>query len=205
METLNVFKVSIVSLHPKINLLYFIVMNATLPFTATKWTIDSSQSDVLIKARHSIIAYIAGSRNKFNGHLDIHEDELEDASVEFQLDVNNKDMSIDRIDTNLILNDYLDIKTFPIINFKSTSFQKISKNINFLKGNLTIKNITKVVELDAELIGITTYEGRKKALFEVTGQISRSDFNLRTNSYAQNAGIALGQDIKLIANLEFTI
>ncbi|WP_243699205.1 YceI family protein [Flavobacterium hiemivividum] len=205
METLNVFKVSIVSLHPKINLLYFIVMNATLPLTATKWTIDSSQSDVLIKARHSIIAYIAGSRNKFNGHLDIHEDELEDASVEFQLDVNNKDMSIDRIDTNLILNDYLDIKTFPIINFKSTSFQKISKNINFLKGNLTIKNITKVVELDAELIGITTYEGRKKALFEVTGQISRSDFNLRTNSYAQNAGIALGQDIKLIANLEFTI
>lgn len=180
-------------------------MNATLPLTAKKWTIDSSQSDVLIKARHSIIAYIAGSRNKFNGHLDIHEDELEDASVEFQLDINNKDTSIDRIDTNLILNDYLDIKTFPLINFKSTSFQKISKNINFLKGNLTIKNITKVVELDAELIGITTYEGRKKALFEITGQINRSDFNLTTNSYAQTAGIALGQDIKLIANLEFTI
>jgi polyisoprenoid-binding protein YceI len=49
-----------------------------------------NQSDVLIKARHSIIAYIAGSLNKFNGHLDIHEDEIEDASVEFQLDVNNE-------------------------------------------------------------------------------------------------------------------
>jgi hypothetical protein len=48
-----------------------------------------NQSDVLIKARHSIIAYIL-SLNKFNGHLDIHEDEIEDASVEFQLDVNNK-------------------------------------------------------------------------------------------------------------------
>jgi polyisoprenoid-binding protein YceI len=41
-------------------------MNASLPITATKWTIDSNQSDVLIKARHSIIAYIAGSLNKFN-------------------------------------------------------------------------------------------------------------------------------------------
>jgi polyisoprenoid-binding protein YceI len=49
-----------------------------------------NQSDVLIKARHSIIAYIAGSLNKFNGHLDIYEDEIEDASVEFQLDVNNE-------------------------------------------------------------------------------------------------------------------
>jgi polyisoprenoid-binding protein YceI len=168
-------------------------MNASLPITATKWTIDSNQSDVLIKARHSIIAYIAGSLNKFTGHLDIHEDEIEDASVEFQLDVNNEGTSIKHIDS------------FPFINFKSTSFQKISKNINFLKGHLTIKNITKVVELDAALIGITTYEGKRKALFEITGQINRRDFDLTTNSYAQTGGVALGQDIKLIANLEFTV
>jgi polyisoprenoid-binding protein YceI len=62
------------------------------------------------------------SLNKFS-HLDIHEDEIEDASVEFQLDVKNKDTNIDHIDTDLILNDYL-FDTFPTINFKSTSFQK---------------------------------------------------------------------------------
>jgi polyisoprenoid-binding protein YceI len=180
-------------------------MHATLPLTVTKWTINSDQSDVLIKARHSIIAYIAGSVNKFKGHLDIQEDEIEDASVEFQLDVKNKDTHIDQADSHLRLNDYLDSNAFPFINFKSTSFQKISKNINFLKGNLTIKNITKVVELDAELISMTSYEGRRKALFEITGLISRSDFNLTTNSYTQAAGIALGQDIKLIATLEFTV
>ncbi|WP_016989975.1 YceI family protein [Flavobacterium sp. ACAM 123] len=180
-------------------------MNATLPLVATKWTIDSDQSDVLIKARHSIIAYIAGSLNKFNGHLNIHEDEIEDASVEFQLDLNNKGINGNDRYTNLIVNDYLDIDTFPFINFKSTSFQKISKNINFLKGNLTIKNITKVVELDAALISITSYEGTRKALFEITGQINRSDFDLTTNYLAQTTRTALGQNIKLIANLEFTI
>jgi polyisoprenoid-binding protein YceI len=63
-------------------------MNASLPLPNTKVDYWLNQSDVLIKARHSIIAYIAGSLNKFNGHLDIHEDEIEDASVEFQLDVN---------------------------------------------------------------------------------------------------------------------
>jgi polyisoprenoid-binding protein YceI len=91
METILVFKVSD----------YICIRNLTYhnhecipPITATKWTIDSNQSDVLIKARHSIIAYIAGSLNKFNGHLDIHED-VEDASVEFQLDVKNKETSID--------------------------------------------------------------------------------------------------------------
>jgi hypothetical protein len=70
-----------------------------------------NQSDVLIKARHSIIAYIAGSLNKF-GHLDIHEDEIEDASVEFQLDVNNKGTSIKHIDS------------FPFINLNQRPFKK---------------------------------------------------------------------------------
>jgi polyisoprenoid-binding protein YceI len=99
METILVFKVSELTFA---SLTYN--HECIPPITATKWTIDSNQSDVLIKARHSIIAYIAGSLNKFNGHLDIHEDEIEDASVEFQLDVNNKGTSIKHIDSFPFIN-----------------------------------------------------------------------------------------------------
>ena len=69
-------------------------MKTTLPIPTTKWTIDSNQSDVLIKARHSIIAFIAGSNNKFKGHIDIHEDVIEDASIEFCLDVKNTETKL---------------------------------------------------------------------------------------------------------------
>lgn len=171
----------------------------------TKWTVDSSQSDVLIKMRHSTIAYLAGSLNKFNGHIDIEDNQIEDASIEFSLNVNNKDSKPAQKDTYLILKDLFDIKEFPIISFKSTSFQKVNRNINFLKGNLTIKNITKVVELDAEFIGINTYDGDQKAAFEITGQINRKDFGLDFNSFSQAGGLALGHDIKLMANLELTV
>jgi polyisoprenoid-binding protein YceI len=170
----------------------------------TKWTVDASQSDVLIKMRHSIIAYLAGTTNKFQGHIDIEDNEIEDASIEFSLDVNNKQSKIEQIDTYLQLNDFIDINEHPIIRFKSTSFQKVNKNINFLKGNLTIKNITKVVELDAEFIGINTYNGDRKAAFEITGAINRKDFGLESNSFHQNGGLSMGQEIKLIANLEFS-
>src|SRR3970040_786696 len=170
-------------------------MNTTLPIPATKWTIDSNQSDVLIKARHSIIAYIAGSINKFKGHVNIHKDEIEDASIEFCLDITNTDTTLD----------FLHLNDLPYINFKSTSFQKINNNINFLKGEMTIRNITKVVELDAEFIGIRTFEGVEKAVFEVVGQINRKDFGLTSNSNHQTGGLSLGQDIKLIANLEFSV
>ena len=171
----------------------------------TKWTIDSSQSDVLIKMRHSIIAYLAGTINKFNGHIDIENNEIEDASIEFSLDVNNKDGKLEQMDSHLKMNDLFDVNEYPIIQFKSTSFEKINKNINFLKGNLTIKNVTKAVELDAEFIGINDFNGDQKAAFEVTGKINRKDFGLTFNSFNQTGGLALGQDIKLIANLEFSV
>ena len=170
----------------------------------TKWTIDSSQSDVLIKMRHSIIAYLAGTINKFDGHIDIDNNEIADASLQFSLDVNNKDTKLEQIDSHLKMNDLFDVNEYPIISFKSTSFEKINKNINFLKGNLTIKNITRPIELDAEFMGINAYDGDAKAAFEITGKINRKDFGLTYNSFNQNGGLALGQDIKLIANLEFT-
>ena len=171
----------------------------------TTWTIDSTQSDVLIKIRHSILSYLAGTINKFKGHIDIQDNEIEDASIEFSLDVNNTDTKLEQIDTHLKLNDFFDINEYPIISFKSTSFQKVNRNINFLKGNLTIQNITKVVELDAEFIGINEYNGEQKAAFEITGEINRKDFGLTFNSFNQTGGIAIGQNIKLIANLEFTV
>ena len=171
----------------------------------TTWTVDSSQSDVLIKMRHSIIAYLGGTTNKFDGYVNIEDNEIEDASVEFSLDVNNKNDSFQHIDSHMQLNDLFNVNEHPIISFKSTSFQKINDNINFFKGDLTIKDVTRVVELDAEFIGVNSYNGQKKVAFEIKGDIRRQDFGLDYNAFNFNGGLALGKDIKLIANLEFSI
>jgi polyisoprenoid-binding protein YceI len=198
METILVFKVSVLPLHTKLKFAPK-PMNTSLPISTTKWTIDSNQSDILIKARHTLIAYIAGSVNKFKGHINIHKDTIEDASIEFCLDVNNTAYKPGKKNTDLRPTD------FPYINFKSTSFQKINNNINFLKGELTINNITKVVELDAEFIGIRTYDGVHKAVFEVVGEINRKDFGLPSSAKQKTRRLSLGRNINLIANLEFSV
>lgn len=171
----------------------------------TTWTLDSSQSDVLIRMRHSIVAYLGGMTNKFGGYVNIDDNEIEDASVEFSLDMNNTNNGFEQIDSSVMLNPLFNANEHPIISFKSTSFQKVNKNINFFKGDLTIKDVTKVVELDAEFIGVNTYNGEKKVAFEIKGDIKREDFGLDYNSFNHNSGMALGKDIKLIANLEFSI
>ncbi|MBF2707034.1 YceI family protein [Flavobacterium soyangense] len=172
--------------------------------TATKWTIDSEQSDVLIKTRHSIIAYLVSKTNTFNGSISVVDDELQDACVEFLFDINAKEGKLEQFDSNLKLNDFIDTKQNPTVSFKSTSFQKVNSDINFLKGNLTINNITKVVELDVMLTGLETHDGNSKAIFEILGNINRKDFGLSYNAYNLNSGIVLGQDMNLTVNLEFT-
>jgi polyisoprenoid-binding protein YceI len=61
-----------------------------------------------------------------------------------------------------------------------------------------------MVELDAEFIGINAYNGAKKAGFEITGKINRQDFGL-TYTPLRKLADCLSQDIKLIANLDFTV
>jgi polyisoprenoid-binding protein YceI len=163
-----------------------------------EWAIDSNESDVLIKSRRSLIDYMSGSQNNFKGHVAIKNDEVEDASIEFLLNVNSNET---KSDFKLI--DFFTKEETPVIEFKSTSFQKINKNLNFLKGNLTIKNITKVIELDAEFVGYNNYNGVQKAMFEITGNIDRKEFGLNYNSFPHQGGFAVGSDLKIIANLEF--
>lgn len=169
----------------------------------TKWNINEDQSDVLIKMKDSTITYLGGNTNHFVGFVDFEEDEVENASVEFSLDLNTspsqkKDYSLQNMDK-------INVNKKPLIRFKSTSFQKFKNNINFLKGYLTIKDITKMVELDAEFIGINNYNGAKKAAFEIKGNINRRDFGLDKNFNNTNGKLVIGKDLKLIANLEFSI
>ena len=169
----------------------------------TKWTIDSDQSDVLIKMKDATITYLGNETNHFDGFVSIEEDQIEDASVEFFLDSNT--FSSQKRDVSLQNNSTVESTKKPLIRFKSTSFQKIKNNINFLKGYLTIKDITKMVELDAEFIGINNYNGVQKAAFEIKGDINRRDFGLDKNFNNSKEKFGFGKNLKLVANLEFSI
>ena len=170
---------------------------------ATKWTLDSDQSDVLIRMKDTTITYLGGETNHFEGFVSLDEDQIQDASVEFFLDSNT--FTSQNKEEALQLKKGIVSTKKPLIRFKSTSFQKIKNNINFLKGYLTIKDVTKMVELDAEFIGINNYNGAKKAAFEIKGDINRNDFGLDKNFNNSKEKFGFGKNLKLVANLEFSI
>ncbi|WP_298391679.1 YceI family protein [Flavobacterium sp.] len=170
---------------------------------STKWNLNTHQSDFMIRAKNSIIAYLDSSFNKLSSTIDIDNNQLINANIEFVLDVNKKEGKLEHIDSNLNLKDFIDSNQYPFVTFKSISFEKINNDINFVKGNLTINNITKVVELDTKIASLESNNDSSKVILEIIGEINRSDFGLYSNSNQQLNGLLIGSNINITANLEF--
>lgn len=172
--------------------------------TNTKWNLNVNQSDFMVRAKNSIIAYLDSSFNQLSSSIDIENNQLTHANLEFVLDVNKKEGKLEHIESNLKLKDYMNLQDYPLVEFKSISYEKINENINFVKGYLTINNITKVVELDAKIVELENTNHSSKVLVEIIGEINRHDFGLFSNSNLQNYGLLVGYNLNLTANLEFT-
>jgi hypothetical protein len=124
---------------------------------------------------------------------------VENLSLEFELEISKDNI----IKKNGILINEFDISDENIIRFKSFSFQNINPNINFIKGHLTINNITKIIELEAYAKIFKGENDKSKVIFELIGEINKSAFNIGLNEKVRINGKAIGKLINIEGNFEF--
>ena len=169
----------------------------------TKWAVDPMHSEVQFKVKHLVISTVTGTFRNFEGGATTEHDDFEGAEIHFSLDVDSVDTNQEMRDTHLKGADFFDIENFPKIAFKSTSFKKVDDDEYTLIGDLTMKGVTKSVTLKAEYGGTAKDAyGNQKLGFEVTGKINRKEFGLTYNALTETGGLALGEDIKLSANIQ---
>lgn len=173
--------------------------------STTKWSVDPLHSEIQFKVKHLVISTVTGAFNKFEGSATTQGDEFEDASINFEMDVDSIDTNQEMRDTHLKSADFFDAENFPKITFHSKSFKKASTDVYHLVGDLTMRGVTKQVELDAEFGGSEKDQyGNTKIGYEVTGKINGKQFGLTYNALTETGGLALGEDIKLIANIQLS-
>ncbi len=169
----------------------------------TKWVIDPMHSEVHFKIKHLVISTVTGSFKTFSGDITSKHTDFDNADIHFTLDVNSIDTNQPLRDEHLKASDFFDSKEFPKIDFESTSFVKEEGDEYKLKGNLTVKGITKPVVFDVEYGGSEKDQrGSIKHGFEVSGKINRKEFGLTYNAFTETGGLALGEDIKVTANIQ---
>lgn len=171
--------------------------------TKTKWVVDPTHSEVHFKVKHLVISTVTGTFKAFSGELETENDNFTDAEINFNLDTETVDTNQEQRDEHLKGADFFDSAQYPEISFKSTSFTKDGDDYE-LKGDLTIKDVTKPVKLNVEFGGSATdFYGNEKAGFEINGKINRKDFGLTWNGITEAGAIVVGEDIKLSINLQF--
>ncbi|WP_370087160.1 YceI family protein [Ekhidna sp.] len=172
--------------------------------TKTQWKIDPTHSEVQFKVKHLVISTVTGTFKSFEGHLETEQEDFDNAEVSFSLDVNSIDTNVKDRDNHLKSDDFFSVENYPNITFEG----RLQKNGNDYKlvGPLTIKDVSKELELDVEYGG--TMEdgyGNTKAGFEIKGKINRKDFGLTWNMVTEAGGVVVGDEVKLDLNIQLAL
>jgi len=171
--------------------------------TSTKWVLDPMHSEVQFKVKHLVISTVTGSFKSFEGNLETDNEDFTGAKIQFSLDVNSLDTNQEQRDAHLKSPDFFDAEQYPKITFVSTAFTKDGEDYT-LTGDLTIKDVTKPVTLTVEHGGLAgDFYGNTKAGFEITGKINRKEFGLTWDGVTEAGSIVVGEDIKLLINVQF--
>ena len=173
------------------------------PTEKIKWVIDPAHSEIHFKVKHLVISNVTGAFDKFNATVYSPGDDFTDARIDFTADVNSINTNQPDRDNHLKSVDFFDAANYPELLFKSKSLRKKGNNDFILTGDLTIRGITKQVDLDGEFGGIVKDPyGNTKAGFELNGKINRKEFGLHWNAITEAGGVVVADEIKLMMNVE---
>jgi polyisoprenoid-binding protein YceI len=171
-------------------------MTAPTDLATGTWTVDQSHSSVSFSVRHLMISKVRGSFTAFSGTVTVPEDRLATV-VDVTIDPTSVNTGDAMRDGHLKNNDFFDVEKFPTMQFKSSTV--VAKGSSYvLAGNLTVRGVTKPVELDVEFEGIGTDPyNNTKAGFSATGEINRKDWGVEFNMPMEAGGFVIGDKVKL--------
>ena len=169
----------------------------------TKWGVDAAHSEVQFKVKHLVISTVTGFFKKFSGAIESESDDFDGAKVNFTIDVNSIDTNVTDRDAHLKSPDFFAAEQYPSIDFKNGVLKKAGDDKYTLKGDLTIRDTTKPVELAVEYNGIAADPwGNTRAGFEINGKLNRKDYSLSWSAITEAGNLVIADDVKLHFNIE---
>jgi polyisoprenoid-binding protein YceI len=166
------------------------------------WQNDDPHSQLGFTVSHLGINDVSGNFNDFDVTVQSSKPDFSDAVIELTAKTASIDTRVEARNNHLKSADFFDVEKYPVMNFKSTSIKPAGKNKYKLTGDLTLHGITRAVTMDLLYKGTVENPMSKKqtAGFQVTGTISRSDFNVGPKFPAP----MISNEVKIKADGEFT-
>jgi polyisoprenoid-binding protein YceI len=165
------------------------------------YEIDKSHSMVEFVSRHLMVTKIRGRFSEFSGAITVGETP-EESSVEVTIDAASIDSRDEKRDGHLRSPDFLDVENHPTIEFRSTDVEVIDDQRLRVTGDLTIRDVTRPVTLDATFDGeFADPWGNQRIGFSASTEIDREDWGLTWNVALETGGVLVARK----ARLELTV
>jgi polyisoprenoid-binding protein YceI len=157
------------------------------------WSIDPVHSSVDFSVKHTGVATVRGQFRELEGTFV----GGEEPRIAGTIRVASVDTRDEQRDAHLASPDFFDADRFPVATFEAADFEP-----GRVVGKLTLKGITREVELDASFGGsaVDAY-GNERIGLELEAEIDRTDFGLTWNAPLPGGGLLLSDTVKLQASL----
>lgn len=168
------------------------------------WNIDQVHSEIGFKIKHLMVSTVRGRFTQFDGGIEIPNEDLTEAQFNFTAQTTSIDTGNEMRDQHLRSAEFFNVEEYPTLSFTSTEVTKQDDSNFVIKGNLTMHNQTKEISLDAIFNGNTVgLDGDKVISFDITGTLSRDDFDLSWNKTLETGGLTLSDEVKIDIVAEF--
>jgi polyisoprenoid-binding protein YceI len=170
------------------------------------YQIDSAHTHAQFKVRHLMISNVKGDFDKVTGTIELDEANPSASSINVTIDVASISTREPQRDAHLKSPDFFDVEKFPTITFVSKGVVKSGDDSFEVVGDLTIHGVTNTVDLNVEDVTPEVKDPfglyRRGASAKTT--ILRSDFGMKYNSILEAGGVALGDEVHITIDTEFT-
>ena len=128
--------------------------------------------------------------------------DLSTLKAEATFQIGSIDTGNERRDGHLKSDDFFNAEQYPTMTFVSTKVVPGEDGTFELHGDLTIRDITKEVVLDGELLGTGMARNGMKVGIEASTKINRFDYNLKWDQLTEAGGLVVGEEVRILLELE---
>lgn len=167
------------------------------------WNLDTTHSTLGFTVRHMVVAKVHGRFTRFEGKVVLEGDDLTRGSVEVKIEAASLDTGVEPRDNHLRSPDFFDVAAFPKLIFRSRKVTEAGKNRYHVTGDLTLRDVTREVVLDAELLGrLKDPWGNERLAFQASTSIDRKDFGLVWNQAMETGGLLVGERVDISIDVQ---
>lgn len=175
---------------------------AMTKMAATSWDVDKAHSAINFQVTH-FFTPVNGQFNDYNATVNFDPENLEESMIDVEIMVSSIDTKNEKRDGHLQSDDFFNAAEYPMMTFKSTEIRSAGNNNYVAVGDLTIKDVTREIELPFTLLGVRDnpmQEGKIVAGITSEMAIDRTDYKVGVGNWASDA--VVGDEVTVNLNLE---